>query len=143
MPVESKAVEGVIHDPRRELSGEKVQRIVDAMRHCVAERGIAGATFEQVSREAGVSRGNTGAALPVRAGFSLPEYRERRDAVRVQTTRYDFPIQQVAVEIVFLDGVGEEQRHAKEECEAEDQPERRGLSRLSLPGRLTPRGKLF
>ena len=27
------------------------------MRHCVAERGIAGATFEHVSREAGVSRG--------------------------------------------------------------------------------------
>src|SRR3954466_7947946 len=39
------------------LSGDKVQRIVDAMRHCVAERGIAGATFEHVSREAGVSRG--------------------------------------------------------------------------------------
>jgi len=39
------------------LSGEKVERIVDAMRHCVATRGIAGATFEQVSGEAGVSRG--------------------------------------------------------------------------------------
>jgi AcrR family transcriptional regulator len=39
------------------LSGEKAERIVDAMRHCVAERGIAGATFEHVSREAGVSRG--------------------------------------------------------------------------------------
>jgi AcrR family transcriptional regulator len=57
MPVESKAVEAALDDPRRELSGEKVQRIVDAMRHCVAERGIAGATFEHVSREAGVSRG--------------------------------------------------------------------------------------
>src|SRR5438093_13774057 len=41
----------------RELSGEKALRIVDAMRHCVAERGIAGATFEQVSLQAGVSRG--------------------------------------------------------------------------------------
>ena len=57
MPVESKAVEAGLDDSRRELSGEKVQRIVDAMRHCVAERGIAGATFEHVSREAGVSRG--------------------------------------------------------------------------------------
>jgi AcrR family transcriptional regulator len=57
MPVESKTVGAAFDDPRRELSGEKVQRIVDAMRHCVAERGIAGATFEQVSREAGVSRG--------------------------------------------------------------------------------------
>ncbi len=37
--------------------GDKVQRIVDAMRRCVATRGIAGATFEHVSREAGVSRG--------------------------------------------------------------------------------------
>jgi AcrR family transcriptional regulator len=57
MPAESKTVGAALDDPRRELSGEKVQRIVDAMRHCVAERGIAGATFEQVSREAGVSRG--------------------------------------------------------------------------------------
>jgi AcrR family transcriptional regulator len=32
-------------------------RIVDAMRRGVAERGITGATFEHVSREAGVSRG--------------------------------------------------------------------------------------
>jgi AcrR family transcriptional regulator len=39
------------------LTGEKAERIVDAMRACVAERGIAGATFEHVSREAGVSRG--------------------------------------------------------------------------------------
>ena len=39
------------------LTGEKAERIVDAMRRCVAERGIAGATFEHVSRQAGVSRG--------------------------------------------------------------------------------------
>ena len=39
------------------LSGEKVERIVDAMRGSVAARGIAGATFDHVSREAGVSRG--------------------------------------------------------------------------------------
>jgi AcrR family transcriptional regulator len=41
----------------RELSGEKAQRIVDAMRDSVAKRGAAGSTFEQVAREAGVSRG--------------------------------------------------------------------------------------
>jgi AcrR family transcriptional regulator len=41
----------------RELSGEKAQRIVDAMRASVAKRGTAGSTFEQVAREAGVSRG--------------------------------------------------------------------------------------
>ena len=41
----------------RELSGDKAQRIVDAMRESVAERGAAGSTFEHVAREAGVSRG--------------------------------------------------------------------------------------
>src|SRR3954454_25368813 len=41
----------------RELSGEKAQRIIDAMRVSVAKRGAAGSTFEQVAREAGVSRG--------------------------------------------------------------------------------------
>lgn len=42
---------------QRELSGEKARRIVEAMRASVAVRGIAGSTFEHVSREAGVSRG--------------------------------------------------------------------------------------
>jgi AcrR family transcriptional regulator len=42
---------------QRELSGEKAQRIISAMRDSVAARGIAGSTFEHVSREAGVSRG--------------------------------------------------------------------------------------
>ena len=37
--------------------GEKAQRIIDAMRESVAKRGAAGSTFEQVAREAGVSRG--------------------------------------------------------------------------------------
>jgi AcrR family transcriptional regulator len=42
---------------QRELSGEKAQRIVEAMRSSVAARGVAGSTFEHVSGEAGVSRG--------------------------------------------------------------------------------------
>jgi AcrR family transcriptional regulator len=41
----------------RELTGEKAMRIVEAMRVSVAARGIAGATFDHVAREAGVSRG--------------------------------------------------------------------------------------
>jgi AcrR family transcriptional regulator len=41
----------------RPLSSEKAQRIVDAMRTCVGTRGAAGATFDHVAREAGVSRG--------------------------------------------------------------------------------------
>lgn len=41
----------------RQLSGEKAQRIVDAMRASVALRGVAGSTFDHVARDAGVSRG--------------------------------------------------------------------------------------
>ncbi len=41
----------------RELGGERANRIVDAMRTSVAAHGIAGATFERVAAEAGVSRG--------------------------------------------------------------------------------------
>jgi AcrR family transcriptional regulator len=41
----------------RSLSGEKAQRIVEAMRRSVARRGTVGSTFDHVSREAGVSRG--------------------------------------------------------------------------------------
>jgi AcrR family transcriptional regulator len=41
----------------RSLSGEKAQRIIEAMRRSVARRGTAGSTFDHVSREAGVSRG--------------------------------------------------------------------------------------
>jgi len=39
------------------LAGDKAQRIVDAMRRSVAERGVAASTFDHVAREAGVSRG--------------------------------------------------------------------------------------
>jgi AcrR family transcriptional regulator len=41
----------------RSLAGEKAQRIIDAMRRSVAQRGTAASTFDHVSREAGVSRG--------------------------------------------------------------------------------------
>jgi AcrR family transcriptional regulator len=41
----------------RRLAGEKAQRIVEAMRSSVARRGVAGSTFDNVAREAGVSRG--------------------------------------------------------------------------------------
>jgi AcrR family transcriptional regulator len=41
----------------RSLSGERAQRIVEAMRRSVAQHGTAGSTFERVAREAGVSRG--------------------------------------------------------------------------------------
>jgi AcrR family transcriptional regulator len=41
----------------RKLESEKAQRIVAAMRQSVGTRGAAGATFDHVAREAGVSRG--------------------------------------------------------------------------------------
>jgi AcrR family transcriptional regulator len=44
-------------DATKSLSGEKPQRIVEAMRRSVARRGTAGSTFDHVAREAGVSRG--------------------------------------------------------------------------------------
>jgi|HubBroStandDraft_6_1064221.scaffolds.fasta_scaffold205937_2 AcrR family transcriptional regulator len=60
-PSRSGGPESVAGEPvggtTRSLSGEKAQRIVEAMRHSVARRGAAGSTFDHVSREAGVSRG--------------------------------------------------------------------------------------
>ena len=41
----------------KQLPGDKAKRIVEAMRASVAARGIASSTFDQVAREAGVSRG--------------------------------------------------------------------------------------
>jgi AcrR family transcriptional regulator len=41
----------------RPLESDKARRIVDAMRESVAARGAAGSTFDQVARQAGVSRG--------------------------------------------------------------------------------------
>lgn len=41
----------------RELAGDKAQRIVEAMRLSVGERGAAASTFDHVAREANVSRG--------------------------------------------------------------------------------------
>jgi AcrR family transcriptional regulator len=39
------------------LEGDKARRIIEAMRTSVGRRGAAGSTFDQVAREAGVSRG--------------------------------------------------------------------------------------
>jgi AcrR family transcriptional regulator len=50
-------MEAATTEGRRTLTGDKAQRIVDAMRRSVARRGSAGSTFDHVAREAGVSRG--------------------------------------------------------------------------------------
>ena len=44
-------------DAPRRLEGDKAQRIIAAMRDSVSRRGAAASTFDQVAREAGVSRG--------------------------------------------------------------------------------------
>jgi AcrR family transcriptional regulator len=44
-------------EPTRSIEGEKAQRIIDATRLSVAQRGVAGTTFDHIAREAGVSRG--------------------------------------------------------------------------------------
>src|SRR3954452_25247108 len=41
----------------RQLESERAQRIVEAMRRSVAQRGAAGSTFDHVAREAAASRG--------------------------------------------------------------------------------------
>jgi AcrR family transcriptional regulator len=45
-----------VAEPKR-LDGDKARRIIEAMRASVATRGAAASTFDQVAREAGVSRG--------------------------------------------------------------------------------------
>jgi AcrR family transcriptional regulator len=42
---------------QRELSSDKAERIVEAMRTSVATRGLSASTFDQVAKAAGVSRG--------------------------------------------------------------------------------------
>src|SRR5215208_4077535 len=49
-------MEASVEVPRK-LEGEKAQRIIEAMRASVGTRGAAASTFDQVAREAGVSRG--------------------------------------------------------------------------------------
>jgi AcrR family transcriptional regulator len=49
-------MEASVAAPRR-LDGDKAQRIIEAMRSSVGERGAAASTFDHVAREAGVSRG--------------------------------------------------------------------------------------
>jgi AcrR family transcriptional regulator len=49
-------MEASVEIPRR-LEGDKAKRIIAAMRTSVGTRGAAGSTFDQVAREAGVSRG--------------------------------------------------------------------------------------
>jgi AcrR family transcriptional regulator len=75
----------------RELSGDKAQRIVDAMRESVAKRGAAGSTFEHVAREAGVSRGLLHYYFGTKERLLVEVV--RRDA-EIRVARLDEPLEQ-------------------------------------------------
>src|SRR5918912_4171652 len=63
--------------PARKLEGDKAQRIIAAMRASVGSRGAAASTFDQVAREAGVSRG------------LLHYYFGSKDRLLVEVVRHD------------------------------------------------------
>ncbi len=69
----------------RRLAGDKAARIVEAMRATVAERGTAGATFDQVARAAGVSRG------------LLHYYFGTKERLLIEVVRRDCDVRQAAM----------------------------------------------
>lgn len=64
-------------DAARRLDGDKARRIIEAMRASVGARGAAASTFDQVAREAGVSRG------------LLHYYFGSKDRLLVEVVRHD------------------------------------------------------
>ena len=70
----------------RKLESEKAQRIVAAMRECVGTRGAAGATFDRVAKEAGVSRG------------LLHYYFGSKERLLVEVVRHDTELRVAALE---------------------------------------------
>jgi AcrR family transcriptional regulator len=75
----------------RDLAGDKAQRIVDAMRSSVGRRGAAGATFDHVAREAGVSRG------------LLHYYFGTKERLLVEVVRRDTEIRMAALDEALAD----------------------------------------
>jgi AcrR family transcriptional regulator len=71
---------------RGKLDSEKARRIVEAMRASVGARGAAGSTFDQVAREAGVSRG------------LLHYYFGTKERLLVEVVRHDCDVRMAAVE---------------------------------------------
>ena len=71
---------------RGKLDSEKARRIVEAMRASVGTRGAAGSTFDQVAREAGVSRG------------LLHYYFGTKERLLVEVVRHDCDVRMAALE---------------------------------------------
>ncbi len=78
---------------RSRLDSEKARRIVEAMRASVGARGATGSTFDQVAREAGVSRG------------LLHYYFGSKERLLVEVVRHDCDIRMTALE-AGLSGAG-------------------------------------
>src|SRR3954454_13152340 len=70
----------------RQLAGERAQRIVEAMRRSVAQRGVAGSTFDHVAGEAGVSRG------------LLHYYFGSKERLLVEVVRHDCDVRMAVLE---------------------------------------------
>lgn len=68
------------------VEADKSARIVDAMRASVAQRGVAGSTFDHVAREAGVSRG------------LLTYYFGTKEALLVEVCRRDCELRMAVLE---------------------------------------------
>jgi AcrR family transcriptional regulator len=83
--------------PPREHDREKATRIVEAMRASVAERGIAGSTFDQVARAAGVSRG------------LLHYYFGTKERLLVEAVRRECDVRDELLEIAIADADSVEQ----------------------------------
>ena len=73
----------------KQLSGEKAQRIVDAMRSSVGARGAAASTFDHVAREAGVSRG------------LLHYYFGTKERLLVEVVRRDCDLRMEVLDVAF------------------------------------------
>lgn len=75
----------------RDLGGDRAQRIIDAMRASVAQRGAAGSTFDHVAREAGVSRG------------LLHYYFQTKERLLVEVVRRDSDIRMARLDATLAD----------------------------------------
>ncbi len=71
---------------RARLDSDKARRIVEATRASVGSRGAAGSTFDQVAREAGVSRG------------LLHYYFGTKERLLVEVVRHDCDVRMAAIE---------------------------------------------
>ena len=89
-------MEASLKAPQRRLDGEKAQRIIAAMRSSVGARGTAGATFDHVAQEAGVSRG------------LLHYYFGSKEQLLVEVVRHDCDLRMGALEegLAAADSVG-------------------------------------